>query len=78
MSYNKEKSVQLLEVALDQRFLKIVKDISTQNYISIGPTIRFLISKEFEIMNLKIIAKGIAENLSKDFIKKFLVLEGVI
>ena len=74
--YNKEKSVQLLEVALDQRFLKIVKDISTQNYINIGPTIRFLISKELEIMNLKIIAKGIAENLSKDFIKKFLVLEG--
>jgi vacuolar-type H+-ATPase subunit C/Vma6 len=27
-------------------------------------------------MNLKIIVKGIAENLSKDFIKKFLVLEG--
>jgi len=74
--YNKEKSVQLLEVALDKHLLKLVEDISIQNYLSIGPTIRFLISKEFEIMNLKIIAKGIAENLPKDFIKKFLVLEG--
>jgi V/A-type H+-transporting ATPase subunit C len=74
--YNKEKSVQLLEVALDKHFLKLVEDISIQNYLSIGPTIRFLISKEFEIMNLKIIVKGIAENLPTDIIKKFLVFEG--
>jgi V/A-type H+-transporting ATPase subunit C len=73
--YNKEKSVQLLEVALDQLFLKLVKDISSQYYISIGPTIRFIVSKEFEIMNLKIVAKGLSENLSPEFIKRYVVKE---
>lgn len=73
--YNKEKSVQVLEIALDQLFLKLVKDISTQNYISIGPTIRFIVSKEFEIRNLKIIVKGVSENLPVDIIKNYLVKE---
>jgi len=73
--YNKEQSVQGLENALDRVFLKLVKDISTQNYVTIGPTIRFLISKEFEIKNLKIIAKGVDENLSFDIIKSVLIEE---
>jgi V/A-type H+-transporting ATPase subunit C len=73
--YDKEGSVQVLENALDGLFLKLVKDISMQNYINIGPTIRFLVSKEFEIKNLKIIAKGISENLSSDIIKSLLIKE---
>ncbi len=74
-TYNKDKSVQVLETSLDSLFLKLVGDISTQNYVTIGPTIRFLVSKEFEIRNLKIITKGISENLSPDNIKGFLVME---
>jgi V/A-type H+-transporting ATPase subunit C len=74
-NYTKEKSVQVLEKALDCHFLKLVSDISTKNYSSIGPSIRFLVSKEFEIMNLKIIAKGIAENLDSDMFKDLLVME---
>jgi V/A-type H+-transporting ATPase subunit C len=74
-TYNKDNSVQILETSLDSLFLKLVGDISTQNYVTIGPTIRFLVSKEFEIRNLKIIAKGISEDLSSDNIKGFLVME---
>jgi len=73
--YNRDKSIQILEIALDELFLNLVRDISTQNYSSIGPTIRFLISKEFEIRNLKIIAKGISENISSEIIKSFLAKE---
>lgn len=73
--YNKERSVQVLENSLDRLYLKIVEDISTQNYVNIGPTIRFLVSKEFEIRNLKIIAKGIGENIHTDTIKNFLIME---
>lgn len=73
--FNKDRSVQILENALDSHFLKLVEDISTQNYVTIGPTIRFIVSKEFEIENLKIIAKGVSENLSLDIIKNFLVKE---
>ena len=73
--YNKEKSVQVFETALDRNLLKLVKDISVKNYTTLGPTIRFLISKEFEIKNLKIIVKGIYEKISSDVIKKLLVWE---
>ncbi|MCK4364663.1 MAG: V-type ATPase subunit [Thermoplasmatales archaeon] len=73
--YNKEKSVQVLENALDRHFLKLVKNISLQNYSTIGPTLRFIVSKEFEVKNLKIITKGIGEGLSSDFIKHLFVLE---
>lgn len=73
--YNKNKSVQVFENALDGHFIKLVKDISLQNYSSIGPTLRFIVSKEFEIKNLKIIAKGIGEELSSDFIKPLFVME---
>ena len=73
--YNKEGSVQVLENALDGFFLKLVKDISLQNYLNLGPTLRFLVSKEFEIKNLKVVAKGIGENLTSDLIKGLLVKE---
>lgn len=71
--YNKEGSVQVLENALDGFFLKIIKDISLNNFLNLGPTIRFLVSKEFEIKNLKVIAKGIGENFSSDLIKELLI-----
>ncbi len=73
--YNKEGSIQVLENALDRHFLKLVKNISTQNYATIGPSIRFIVSKEYEIKNLKIITKGICEGLSSDIIKSFLIKE---
>jgi len=73
--YNKENSVQVLENALDCIFLKIVRDISTQNYVTIGPTIRFLTLKEFEIRNLKIIVKGVDEKLPTEMINNYLIKE---
>ena len=76
--YNKEKTVQILENQLDNLLLKILKEISIKNYTTIGPTLRFLVYKEYEIQNLKIIAKGVAENLSKDIIKKFLIMDGAL
>ena len=73
--YNHEETVQVLENALDGHFIKLVKDISIQNYSSIGPTLRFIVSKEFEINNLKIIVKGIGEGLSSNLFKSLLVKE---
>ena len=73
--YNNSKSVQVLENALDSNLLKLVENISTKNYVTIGPTIRYLVSKEFEIENLKIIAKGVSEGLSSETFKSYLVRE---
>jgi V/A-type H+-transporting ATPase subunit C len=73
--YNKEESVQVLEKVLDGLFLKLVKDISLQYFVSIGPTIRFIVSKEYEIQNLKVVVKGIGENIPTDIINKFIIME---
>jgi len=73
--YNNDKSTQIFETALDCLFIDLVSKISMKNYTNIGPTLRFLISKEFEIMNLKIISKGISERISKDIIKDLIVIE---
>jgi V/A-type H+-transporting ATPase subunit C len=75
--YSKEKSVQVFEKNIDGVFLQRIKELSFQNYLTIGPSLRFLVSKEFEIKNLKVIIKGIAENLSTELIKNNLVKEGV-
>ena len=74
-TYNKEQSTQIFEIALDKLFLKRTAEISNHNYTTIGPSIRFLISKEYEIRNLKIIAKGIGENLSPEIFRQYLVTE---
>lgn len=73
--FAKEQSVQLFEPVIHRAFLQRVKELSLQNYLTIGPTLRFLVSKEFEIKNLKAIAKGIAEQLSSEMIKSTLVME---
>ena len=74
-AYNSTKSVQVLENALDSNLLKLVENISTKNYVTIGPTIRFIVSKEFEIDNLKMIAKGVSEGLSSETYRSYLVKE---
>lgn len=70
-----KESIQPLIMVLDKLFLIYVRDISIDNYATIGPTIRFLVSKEMEIRNLKIIAKGIAEKLPIESIKPLLIME---
>jgi V/A-type H+-transporting ATPase subunit C len=71
--YNKENSVQPLENALDACLIELMKNISVEYYLTMGPLLRFIVSKEYEIRNLKIIAKGIAENVKPETIKKLLV-----
>ena len=73
--YNKDQSVQILENVLDSYFIKLIKDISIKNYLNLGPTLRFIVSKEYEIQNLKVITKGVGESLSSDFIKRLLITE---
>ena len=77
-AYNKEQSTQSLETALDRLLLHKIAEISSQYYVTIGPTLRFLISKQFEIRNLKIIAKAVSEGLSPPQMKPLLVTEGTL
>jgi V/A-type H+-transporting ATPase subunit C len=71
--YNKDKSTQIFEKLLDLFYLEKLKEISIKNYTNIGPILRFLISKEYEIMNLKIISKGIEEKINSEIISNLLI-----
>jgi V/A-type H+/Na+-transporting ATPase subunit C len=71
----KEKDIQALTTALDILLLHFIKQLSQQHYTTIGPTLRFLISKEAEIKNLKIISKGVIEQLSKELITPLFIME---
>ena len=72
--YNKEDSVQPLENALEKCLLKQVKDVSVKYYLTLGPLLQFLVNREYEIRNLKIIAKGLEENIDPQIIRKYLLI----
>jgi len=74
----KTTSVQPYSDALDHHMLSLMKDISNNYYSSIGPTLRFLYAKQTEITNLKIIAKGLSEQLPTESINSLLRTEAGI
>jgi vacuolar-type H+-ATPase subunit C/Vma6 len=54
------------ERALDRALLSVANDIANDNPLALGPGIRFLVEKEFEARNLKIIAKAVPEGMQED------------
>ncbi len=75
VDYEKEKSASPLENALDKCFLHLLADLSMEQPLNLGAGIRFVVSKEYEIRNLKVIAKGLSENFSPETIRRLLVIE---
>ena len=61
------------ELKLDRYLLDKANEIGLNYSTSSGPTVMFLISKEYEARNLKAIIRGFMENLPKDRIKSLLV-----
>ena len=60
------EGVVALERALDRCLIQMAGDISNDNTLALGPGIRFLVEKELEARNLKIIVKAVAEGLQED------------
>jgi len=67
-----KEGVIVFERVLDKHLLNISNLIADENPIAIGPGIRFLIEKEFEVRNLKAIAKSIEEKMEDA--KKIMVI----
>ena len=76
--YHAEKSTQSLENALKQQYMDHLRSISLKYYQNLGPQLRYIASKEFEISNLKIIAKGLADHIHADLIKPLLTTSEVL
>lgn len=71
-----EKGFFELEKSLDQTLMQITSEMASQYILTIGPTVKFLVSKEIEARNLKILLRGITEEFSPDMIKDMTILEG--
>ncbi len=73
--YEKTKNVSQFEIALDKFLLHLVVEISVQHTITAGPTIRYLVSREYETRNLKTILHGLSEGLDYKRIMPLVITE---
>ena len=70
-----EKDLQILELSLDRYYLDEVVSLSMKSSLTVGPTIRFLISKEFETRNLITVLRGLHYKLSSENVLALTVYE---
>jgi vacuolar-type H+-ATPase subunit C/Vma6 len=61
--YEKSGNVSQFEIAMDRYFLHLVIEVAIQHTITAGPTIRYMISREYETRNLKTVLHGLDEGL---------------
>jgi V/A-type H+-transporting ATPase subunit C len=73
--YSETKSIYSLEVAMDRLLLKTASEIASSALIFSGPTIKFLVAKEFEVRNLKAVLRGMYEGLPSESIMPMLIWE---
>jgi V/A-type H+-transporting ATPase subunit C len=75
IDYTETKSLYAIEAALDKLLLQEAQEISSSALIAAGPTIKFIVAKEFEIRNLKAVLRGLHENLPSEKIMPMLIME---
>ncbi len=73
--YAETKSIYSFEVAFDKLLLNTVSGISSSALIAAGPTIKFIVAKEFEIRNLKAVLRGLYEGIPTESVMPMLIWE---
>ncbi len=74
--FEKSRSLLTLQRRLEQLYERRAISMSHSHPLSIGPIIGYLASKENEVKNLRIMARGKAAGLDESSIKEMLVLGG--
>jgi len=64
-----------LEKRLDEKLLKVVSEIYSQDILTVGPLLKYLIAKEIELRNLKVLIRGVKEGLSAEKITDLMIME---
>jgi len=72
-----ESGITDLEIALDRMLLEGAISISSSHYTTIGPTVRYLISLEMELRNLRAVARAVASGWEPDRARSLLVVQEV-
>ncbi|MEF8832223.1 MAG: V-type ATPase subunit [Candidatus Thermoplasmatota archaeon] len=65
-----------LEKKLDEKLLTVVSEIYSQEILTVGPLLKFLIAKEMELRNLKILIRGVKESMNPEKMSDLMVMEG--
>jgi vacuolar-type H+-ATPase subunit C/Vma6 len=73
--FEKTEDVSPLEIALDKYLLKLVIEIAIQYTTNAGPTIRYMVSHEYESRNLKTILRGLSEGLDYKRIMPLVIID---
>ncbi|MFW5898683.1 MAG: V-type ATPase subunit [Candidatus Saliniplasma sp.] len=48
----------------------------SQYILNVGPILKYLVGKEYELRNLKALVRGVKEGVDSNRIKRMLILEG--
>lgn len=75
-NYPSVESMFLFDKALDRLELDTVSRLSMDYYHTGGPVLWYLIAKEFELRNIRIILSGLFEGFSSEMIISMLVIQG--
>ncbi|NLV26814.1 MAG: V-type ATPase subunit [Methanomicrobiales archaeon] len=75
-AYPSADSMFEFDIALDRLEFSLVSKLSLDYYHSGGPLLWYLVSKEFELRNIRIIVSGLSDGLSSDVITRMLVFQG--
>lgn len=73
-SYSKTNSITVVDRIIDKHKLRLLREILSPRTLSPLVMAWYLILKEFEIRNLRLILKAIADGISPEEIKEYLVL----
>jgi V/A-type H+-transporting ATPase subunit C len=75
-SFNESEGLYPVEAELNKLLFKASFDIASGALITAGPSIKFVVSKEFELQNLKVLIRGMKEGFKLDRIMPLMVTEG--
>ncbi|MFP3872401.1 MAG: V-type ATPase subunit [Candidatus Aenigmatarchaeota archaeon] len=60
---------------LDQKLLQITLELNNQYILTVGPTLKYLIGKEFELRNIRALLRGMKEGMDPEKIKELMITE---
>jgi V/A-type H+-transporting ATPase subunit C len=73
--YQETKSLFAFESTFDHMLLTAARELESSALIVAGPTIKFIIAKEFEVRNLKAVLRGVYEHMAPEVILPLLIME---
>ena len=73
--YEESKSVYPFEAALDKFLLNSASFLATAYHLGVGPLIKFVVAKQYEVRNIRAAIRGAHESVSLEKMKKIVVCE---